>query len=271
MVTTSATSKALAAKPNAYQPLLPAHLRRAAIVVTLLAILVLTALALRYAHQEAAGRLDRTLDTYIEIHLRRDQSLTRALIGLADPTHAVILVAAVAGAAALARRWFGVILVLGGTLTAVMISEVILKPLIGRLRYGHLTFPSGHATAMAAIATATVILLTGAQWPRGVALRLCASLAAIVVAAGVAIALVARHVHYATDTVAGCCVAVAVVLAVALALDFFAPRIRSRCWAGSRHGQTFGGSAAAGDENPYRPVGHHALPSTVHAQADDHV
>ena len=234
MVTALATSEVLAAEPHAYRPLLPVHLRRAAVVVILLAILVLAMLALRYAHQEAAGRLDRTLDIYIRTHLLQEQSLTRALISLADPAHAAILVTALAGAAALARRWSGVMLLLGGPLTAVMISEVILKPLIGRLRYGHLTFPSGHTTAMAAIATATAILLIGAQWPRGIALRLYASLAAIVVAASVAIALVAQHVHYATDTVAGCCVAVAVVLTMALGLDFFAPRMRSRYWAGFR-------------------------------------
>ncbi|MGH3782901.1 MAG: phosphatase PAP2 family protein [Pseudonocardiaceae bacterium] len=84
--------------------------------------------------------------------------------------------------------------------------------------------PSGHTTALSSVAIA--ILLTGAQRPRNFGLRLVASLAAVVVAAGTAIALVARHVHYATDTVAGCCVALATVLAVALALDFVAPRLR---------------------------------------------
>ena len=234
MVTTSVTSEVLAAEPHAYRPLLAARLRRAAIIVILLAIVLLTLLALRYAHQQAAGRLDRTLDIYLRTQLRQEQSLTRALISLADPPHAAMLVAALAGAAALARRWSGVMLVLGGTLTAVVISEGILKPLTGRLRYGHLTFPSGHTTAMAAIAITTAILVTGAQWPRSVVLRLCASLAAIIVAVGVAIALVAQHVHYVTDTIAGWCVAVAVVLALALALDFFTPSIRSRYRAGSR-------------------------------------
>ena len=232
MVTTSVTSEVLAAEPHAYRPLLAARLRRAAVIVILLAIVLLTLLALRYAHQQAAGRLDRALDIYLRTQLRQEQSLTRALISLADPPHAAMLVAALAGAAALARRWSGVMLVLGGTLTAVVISEGILKPLTGRLRYGHLTFPSGHTTAMAAIAIA--ILLTGAQWPRSVVLRLCASLAAIIVAVGVAIALVAQHIHYVTDTIAGWCVAVAVVLALALALDFFTPSIRSRYRAGSR-------------------------------------
>jgi undecaprenyl-diphosphatase len=205
---------------------LPVYLRRAAVVLIVLALLVLTVLALRYAHQEAAGRLDRTLDVYLRTQLRRDQRLTGALVTLAQPPQAAIVLAVVAGVAALARRWSGVILTLGGTLSAVTITEVILKPLVGRLRYGHLTFPSGHTSAVAAIAIATAILLLGAQRPRSVALRLMASLAAAVVAVSVAVALIAQHVHYATDTVAGCCVAVVTVLGLALILDFVGPRVR---------------------------------------------
>jgi membrane-associated phospholipid phosphatase len=227
MVTASATPEAVAADPNAYRPLLPGRMRCPAVVVMLLAVLVIAVLGMRYAHQEMAGQLDRTLDAFIRTHTRQDQTLTRALVSLGDPSHAAILLAAVAGAAAMARRWSGVVLTIGGTLTAVMITELILKPLIGRLRYGHLTFPSGHTTAVASVATATAILLTGAQRPCSVALRLATGLAAVLVAGSVAVALIARHIHYATDTVAGSCVALATVLALALALDFFAPRVRS--------------------------------------------
>ena len=226
MITTSATSPVVAAQGHAYRPVLPVYLRRAAVVLIVLALLVLTVLALRYAHQEAAGRLDRTLDVYLRTQLRRDQRLTGALVTLAQPPQAAIVLAVVAGVAALARRWSGVILTLGGTLSAVTITEVILKPLVGRLRYGHLTFPSGHTSAVAAIAIATAILLLGAQRPRSVALRPMASLAAAVVAVSVAVALIAQHVHYATDTVAGCCVAVVTMLGLALILDFVGPRVR---------------------------------------------
>jgi undecaprenyl-diphosphatase len=144
---------------------LPAYLRRPAVVLIVLALLVLTVLALRYAHQEAAGRLDRTLDGYLRTQLRRDQRLTGALVTLAQPPQAAIVLAAVAGVAALARRWSGVILTLGGTLSAVTITEVILKPLVERLRYGHLTFPSGHTSAVAAIAIATAICSSARSGP----------------------------------------------------------------------------------------------------------
>ena len=118
------------------------------------------------------------------------------------------------------------VLTIGGTLAAVTISELILKPLVGRLRYGHLSFPSGHSTAMAAVAIATTILLIGAQRPGSITLRLVAGLVPVMVAACVAVGLIAEHIHYATDTLAGSCVALATVLTAALFLDVFGPRLR---------------------------------------------
>jgi len=121
-----------------------------------------------------------------------------------------------------------VLLTVVGTISAVAITEFILKPLTGRLSFGHLTYPSGHTTAVAAIALATAILIGGAGWPRSIAVRMIACLAAVGLAAGVAISLVALRVHYATDTVAGYCVALAIVPAVALVLNFFGPRLPVR-------------------------------------------
>ncbi|MGH3853157.1 MAG: phosphatase PAP2 family protein [Pseudonocardiaceae bacterium] len=210
--------------PSGYRPLLARRVRLPALAVMVLAISAVALLGLRYADQDMPGHLDRGLDALIRIRLSSAQPLTLALISLGNPVPAAILVAAVAGAAAAARRWSGVLLVILGTVTAVAVTEVILKPLVGRLRYGHLTFPSGHTTAVAAIAFATAILIGGARWPRGVAARLAAGLIPVAVAVGVALSLVAQHIHYTTDTVAGCCVALATVLAVALCLDYLGPR-----------------------------------------------
>jgi membrane-associated phospholipid phosphatase len=156
-----------------------------------------------------------------------DLAVIQALASLGDPAVAGVLVAGLAGAAAVARRWSGVLLTIVGTLAAVAITELVLKPLIGRLSYGHLSFPSGHTTAVVAVALSAVILLAGARWPRSSALRLVVGLAVVTVAVGVAISLIAEHVHYATDTVAGACVAVASVLTVALALDLAVPHIQA--------------------------------------------
>lgn len=214
----------MAPNPSAYRPLLAQQVRRPAVIVLVLAIAVIVVLGMRYADQDLPGHLDRSLDALIRNHLRPEQPITRLLVNLGDPVQAAILVAAAAGAAAAARRWSGVLLTIVGTVTAVAITELILKPLVGRLRFGYLTFPSGHTTAVAAVACATAILIGGARWPRSVAVRILAGLAPVALAVGVAISLVAQHIHYATDTVAGSCVAVATVLAVALGLDYCAPR-----------------------------------------------
>jgi len=227
MVDALGTQEAVAADANVHRPLLADRARGPAVVVIFLAILVIAVLGMRYANQEAAGSLDRALDTFIRTHIRQDQPLIRALIILGNPLPATIVVTAVAAAAAVARRWSGVILTIGGTLAAVTITELIHKPLVMRLRDGHLSFPSGHSTTVAAVAIATSILLTGAQRPRSLAVRLVAGAVPIVVAACVAVGLIAEHIHYATDTLAGCCVAFATVLTAALLLDVVARRVGS--------------------------------------------
>ncbi|MDT7596127.1 MAG: hypothetical protein QOJ06_1673 [Pseudonocardiales bacterium] len=211
---------------SGYRPLLGERVRGPAVLVIALAIIVIVVFGMRYADQDMPGHLDRSLDALIRHALHREQPITAALVGLGNPGQATVLVAAVAGAAAIARRWAGVLLTIVGTVTAVAITDLILKPLIGRLSYGHLSFPSGHTTVVAAVAFATAILIAGARWPRSMILRLVVGLAAVAVAVCVAISLVALRVHYATDTVAGYCVALATVLAVAFCLDFFGPRFR---------------------------------------------
>lgn len=226
MVDALGTREAVAADANVHRPLLADRARGPVVVVIFLAIIVVAVLGVLYANQDAAGSLDRTLDTFVRTHIRRDQPLVQALVILGNPLPATIVVAAVAAAAAVVRWWSGVILTIGGTLAAVTITELVLKPLVMRLRYGHLSFPSGHSTTVAAVAIATSILLTGAQRPRSLAVRLVAGVVPIVVAACVAVGLIAEHIHYATHTLAGGCVAAATVLTVALVLDVIAPRVR---------------------------------------------
>ncbi len=194
--------------------------------VIVVAIIVIAVLGMRYADQDMPGHLDRSLDALIGSRLSRDKPVTRALANLGDPVQVALLVAAVAGAAAVARRWSGVLLTIIGTVAAAITTDLILKPLIGRLRFGYLSFPSGHTTAVAAVAIAAAILLAGARWPRSAILRMVAGLAAVALALGVAISLVAEHIHYTTDTVAGYCVAIATMLVVALCLDYCGSRWR---------------------------------------------
>jgi membrane-associated phospholipid phosphatase len=58
----------------------------------------------------------------------------------------------------------------------------------------------------------------------------------VAIPVGVGLSLVAHHVHYLTDTVAGYCVAVATLLAVALGIDYWCA---ARRW-GRRPGRMVG-------------------------------
>jgi membrane-associated phospholipid phosphatase len=218
---------------NSYRPLLARRMRGPALAVIVVAIIVIAVLGTRYADQDMPGHLDRNLDALVRSQLGRDEPITRTLVDLGDPIQLALLIAAVAGPAALARRWSGVLLAIIGTVAAAITTDLILKPLIGRLRFGHLSFPSGHTTAVAAVAIAAAILLLGARWPRSVILRMVAGLAAVALALGVAISLVAEHIHYTTDTVAGYCVAIAIMLALALCLDYWGSRRRPSARAAS--------------------------------------
>jgi len=202
-----------------YRPLLAHRLRAPAVAAIVLAVIVITVLGIHHADEEVPGCLDGHLDALISSWLYRDHVITGALVTLGDPAPIAILIAVVAGGAAAARRWSGVLLPIIGTITAATLTEVILKPLIGRLLSGHLSFPSGHTTAVAAVAVAAAVLIVSGRWPRSAALRILAGVTTVVVASGVAISLVALRIHYLTDTVAGACVAIATVLAIALGLD----------------------------------------------------
>jgi hypothetical protein len=92
-------------------------LRRPALAVIVVAITVIAVLGMRYADQHLPGHLDRNHDALVRGQLGRDEPVTRALANLGNPIQVALLIAAVAGAAATT-------------------SDLILKPLIGRLRYG---------------------------------------------------------------------------------------------------------------------------------------
>jgi undecaprenyl-diphosphatase len=90
---------------------------------------------------------------------------------------------------------------------------------------GDLVFPSGHTTGVAVLAAAIALLLAGPlrpPWPAAV--RLLLVLAAFLAAGVTAVAMIGMGAHYFTDTVGGAAVAIGIVLATALALDWFAAR-----------------------------------------------
>lgn len=103
-----------------------------------------------------------------------------------------------------ARRALGC---LAGAAVAGVTTQYVLKPLVARPIGGGFSYPSGHTTGVAALATILVLIVAG-YW-RWVALLLGGALVGTV-----AVGVVALGWHYPTDALAGIAVGVGSVLAV---------------------------------------------------------
>jgi undecaprenyl-diphosphatase len=116
-------------------------------------------------------------------------------------------------------RLRGSILAATAVPVASALCDALLKPLVHR---GGLTYPSGHVTSIAALASMLTILLALPPRPlaRGLTRLLvpaAASLAACAVA--VAVAVIGLRWHYFTDTIGGAALGTGTVCALALLLD----------------------------------------------------
>ncbi len=204
---------------TAARPLLSdaARLPRAAIVA---ACVVTTALLGAWlGHGAHTDRVDTVIDARVKASLAGHAEAAGG-VGLAGRPRAItgmtaILVLVLPAAAPVSR---GAALAAISIPAAAVITERLLKPLVGRTSLGFLSFPSGHATGTFALATAITVLLAGAPGaPRAV--RLATAVIAFAVAAAVAAAMIALGFHYFTDAVAGAAVGTGTVLATALVLD----------------------------------------------------
>lgn len=212
--------------------LLPGPFRRSALALLAACVTVTAVLGVHYAHG-GPGRLDAELDPRIRAVLGRFPALLRWLPDLGTLVPATVMTAALVLACLATRRWTGAALAALAVPAATALTEYVLKPVVGRTLGPSLTFPSGHATFMFALAGACAVLLL--QPPRrrvpGVA-RLLLALMAMLLAAGVAAAMVAIGAHYFTDAVAGAAVGTGTVLACALILDQVTARRGGRTAAG---------------------------------------
>jgi undecaprenyl-diphosphatase len=94
-----------------------------------------------------------------------------------------------------------------GPVGAVVLSEWVIKPAVGRHYAGVLTFPSGHVTSVAALGTAwTLAVPRWLRWP--------AAVVAAVVVFLMTMAVVSLAWHYASDALAGAVCGVGTVLLV---------------------------------------------------------
>jgi undecaprenyl-diphosphatase len=188
---------------------------------------VTASLGVWVTRQTSLDWLDTTVDAKAQAALGAHQRLLSALIwpGGAAPVAVVALVLALACLAR--RRYRQAAFVVISVPAATTITELVLKPLVGRLMWSTLSFPSGHTTGAFTLAAVLTVLLIGRPGAGlSHALRVALVLTAFTGAALVAFALIAQGVHYFTDTVAGAATGVGTVLLTALTLDLLWPAMR---------------------------------------------
>jgi len=210
------------------RPLVPAAVRPLAATLLAACVAITVFLGVRFSQHTRAGWLDTSVDARVQAALGGHSVLLNRVAALGDPIPVTAMTAALLLACLATRRWRGAVLVAVSLPSAAAVAQLLLKPVVGRTLAGALSFPSGHATGVFALAAAFAVLLVDPLRPRmPVALRLSLVLAVLVAACAVAAALVGLRAHYFTDTVGGAAVGVAVVLATALILDRLV-RSRSR-------------------------------------------
>jgi membrane-associated phospholipid phosphatase len=189
--------------------------------VVLLGILLVAVPAVHYSGGDDAGRLDRTLAALVPMRHGVLAVVGEAMADLGDPVPVVVLTAVLAAAAWWWRGPRGLALALVAPAISMIFTSLVLKPIVGRTRGHELSFPSGHTTAVAALAVTAVILVLGTPGLAPTRRRVVSTaLGALVVVVGVC--LVGRDYHYATDVVGAVGVVLALVPPTALVVDAFA-------------------------------------------------
>lgn len=215
----SARGREQAAGGAAGRRLLSGRASRAACVVLAACVIVFASFGAWLAHRTQATWLDSRVDNWLFRHAGSGPQVMR-VVGLGNPLWVTVICVLTGLACLVTRRYRGVLLVAIAVPLAGGISEYALKPLFDRTITGALAYPSGHVTAVSAMAVTIAVLLTGASGPPlPAALRWLARGLALLTVACVAMAVVIVHFHYFTDTIGGACVGTGTVLATALLLD----------------------------------------------------
>jgi membrane-associated phospholipid phosphatase len=192
-------------------------------VLACCAVLV-AALGAVFAHQSRADPFDRAVDGWFISTLGGHWPL---LLWLATPgtlLPAALLSAAIVAGCLLARRLNGAILAAAAVPVSVELDEGVFKPLFHRTYLGGVVYPSGHTTAVIALAATLTVLLLASPRSAGARAAWVLPALAFVLAAVVAVAVIGLRWHYFTDTVAGAGVGIGTVCGLALVLDLPAVR-----------------------------------------------
>lgn len=195
--------------------------------LVLLALVVV--LGLRLQSIKGPVRVDVAASSEIAQHRSTSGNVahlgSRSLIKLGDEIPVMIAMGALALWAATRRDGRGMIVALVGPAAAITITEYVLKPLIDRQTTGGaLSYPSGHVTAVVAVAAAALLLVYRYE---GARIALLWSPVALGAVAAVAFAVVLLRWHYITDSIAGIGLGLGVVLLVAGSVDAARPAPRA--------------------------------------------
>lgn len=206
-------------------PLIARRWRVPALVASGAAVALVVALGVVVQHGASTS-----FDTWVARRLFAHIGSTgaRVLADCSNPAVSVAVLLTVCFGAVLVRRWDVLALAIIGPTIAVLVSEQILKPVVGRVlgRYVYegssvgaypSAYPSGHETAV--VAAAMVVLIAAGQLRAPAAWRVAVTCVLALWAVVAALGLVRNFYHYATDTMGGAGVAIAVVIGTALLID----------------------------------------------------
>jgi membrane-associated phospholipid phosphatase len=185
---------------------------------------VATGLGVDYTTGSWAERIDVAVDGRVIARFGGDVGLVRGVADLGGPVPVLLAVSALVIAMLGLGRLRGALLAVMAPAVASLITEAILKPLVGRIHLGQ-AYPSGHATGICSVAFVVVVLALDQQprrLPRPVQTIVFGG--ALVLVGCVSVALVAAQYHVATDTIGGVCVALVTVLTLAVVIDEVADR-----------------------------------------------
>lgn len=212
---------------------LPPSLRAWLLLVAALATLMVVVLGVLYAGNSRPATVDGWIQPAVEGVRSPWRHVALAVDFLGEPVGAATLVVVAVTGCLLLRRPRAAVLVVAGAGLSVGATKLI-KPLMGRTIHGeHLSFPSGHAAFLTALAVVVALLAAGRPGigrPAGLSFVLAA---ALVAGAAMGWTQVALGAHYPTDVLGGWCTALAVTPATAWLVDRVAGQVADRM-AGAR-------------------------------------
>jgi len=195
-------------------------MRRWALLAAVLAALLLILLAVRYAGVAGAGPLESRWDVWLLGAAGTRRGALRGVVRLGDAPFMIAATCALAAASvALRRHRLAIVALVGPGLT--LLTTTVLQPVIGRTVNGGYALPSGHTAGITAVLTVGSLLVIGLPGGRrgGILAAVTVALGTLAGGATMGVALIANGLHVLTDTIAGFCAAVAIVLGTALSVD----------------------------------------------------